>query len=174
MIGKRHVLKVTDGLFMREVEAVARDYPGIVLDEMDIDAMVAEIYLRPERFDVLLTSNMFGDILSNLCAALSGGLGLAAALNVGADHAAANAGHGSAPDIAGRGIANPTAIILSAAMLLRWLAGRGRPSRFATAATAIEHAVDTVLANPALRTRDLGGTETTSGFAAAVAARLGV
>ena len=90
--------------------------------------MAADLVMRPERYDVILTTNMFGDILSNEAVALSGGLGLAAALNVGERHAVANAGHGSAPDIAGKDIANPTGLMLSSAMLLDWLAERKRRS----------------------------------------------
>ena len=92
IVGKRHVLQVTDGLFMSAVRDVAKGFPDVDVYEMDVDAMAADLYLRPERFDVLLTSNMFGDILSNEAAALAGGLGLASALNVGDSHAAANAG----------------------------------------------------------------------------------
>src|SRR5208282_1720205 len=136
----RHVLQMTDGLFIREVEAEAAAHPSVTLREVDVDAMAAELYLSPERHDVILTTNMFGDILSNQAVAQSGGLGLAAALNVGDDHAAANAGHGSAPDIAGRGIANPVGLILSAAMLLRWWGERKSTEPFLIAATAIESA----------------------------------
>jgi len=168
MVGKRHVLQVTDGLFMQEVAAVAAAHPDVELREIDVDAMAAELYTAPERFDVILTTNMFGDILSNQAAALAGGLGLAAALNVGHDHAAANAGHGSAPDIAGLGIANPTSLVLSCALLLRWLAGNGRDPAFAEAAHAIEEAVDAVLADPRSRTRDLGGAADTATYAAAL------
>ncbi|MGK7871171.1 isocitrate/isopropylmalate dehydrogenase family protein [Falsiroseomonas sp. E2-1-a20] len=168
MVGKRHVLQVTDGLFMREVRAVAEQHPDITLREIDIDAMAADIYARPELFDVILTTNMFGDILSNLVNALAGGLGMASALNVGERHAAANAGHGSAPDIAGRGIANPSGIILSAAMLLRHLGlGQGSNSSVA-AAEAIERALDRAMTAAPTRTRDLGGTASTDAFADAI------
>jgi 3-isopropylmalate dehydrogenase len=173
MVGKRHVLQVTDGLFMREAEAVAREHPSVTLREIDIDAMAAELYTHPESFDVILTTNMFGDILSNQAVALSGGLGLAAALNVGDERAAANAGHGSAPDIAGRGIANPIGIILSSALLLRWYGATRRNNAFMAAAEAIEQAVDAVLPDPRRRTRDLGGDASTMGFAEAVCRELG-
>lgn len=168
MVGKRHVLQVTDGLFMREVEAVAADYADVEFREIDVDAMAAELYSRPERFDVILTTNMFGDILSNQAVALSGGLGLAGALNVGDGHAAANAGHGSAPDIAGRGIANPSGLILSTALLLRWLGVRDKNNAYAAAAGAIEGALDTVLGRRETRTQDLGGSATTASFARAL------
>lgn len=164
MVGKRHVMQVTDGLFMDAVAAVAADYPDIPVYEMDVDAMAADLYLRPSKFDVLLTTNMFGDILSNEAAALAGGLGLAGALNVGDDHAAANAGHGSAPDIAGLGVANPTSLIISSALLLGWWGDRTENPAFTDAAAAIDTAIDAVLAGGENRTRDLGGTATTAQF----------
>jgi isocitrate/isopropylmalate dehydrogenase len=167
-VGKQHVLQITDGLFMSEAYAAGKDNPEVKLHEMDIDAMAADLYTRPQRHDVILITNMFGDILSNEAAALSGGLGLAAALNAGDEHAVANAGHGSAPDIAGRGIANPTGIILSTAMLLEWLGVRHGKERFLEAASAIQSAVDAALANAEVRTGDLGGRGTTQGFADAV------
>ena len=164
VVGKRHVLQLTDGLFMREVWDVARDYPQVSLREMDVDAAAAALYLQPRDFDVVLVTNMFGDILSNLAVGLSGGLGLSASLNSGADHAAANAGHGSAPDIAGKGVANPTGLILSAAMLLDWLGKRHRAQVNHDAAEAIRVAVDQALASPETRTKDLGGRGTISEF----------
>ncbi len=173
MVGKRHVLQTTDGLFMREVEAVAARHPRITLREVDVDAMAAELYTHPESFDVVLTTNMFGDILSNQAVALSGGLGLAAALNAGDNHAAANAGHGSAPDIAGKGIANPIGLILSSALLLRWFAQRNAGEKFSAAAAAIEAAVDHTIEEDRLLTKDLGGSASTQVFAKAVAARVG-
>lgn len=172
MVGKRHVLRVTDGLFMAQVREVAADFPDIKLREIDIDAIAAEIYTRPEKFDVILTTNMFGDILSNLAAALSGGLGLSASLNMGEERAAANAGHGSAPDIAGRGIANPTSLILSSAMLLRWWGLRRGNAAFEAAATRIEEVVDAVLAAGKVRTPDLDGTSSTSEYACELGARI--
>lgn len=171
-VGKRHVLQITDGLFMREVEAEAALHPEIAYREVDVDAMAADLYTRPQRQDVILTTNMFGDILSNLAVALSGGLGLAAALNVGENHAAANAGHGSAPDIAARDIANPSGIILSSALLLRWLGSRhGRPE-YGHAASAIERALDVCVAEAGTRTVDLGGRAGTKDFAQAICASL--
>jgi 3-isopropylmalate dehydrogenase len=168
VVGKRHVLELTDGLFVREAEAVAERYSDIALREVDIDTMAASLYTRPESFDVILTSNMFGDILSNQAIAMAGGLGLAAALNAGDKRAAANAGHGSAPDIAGRNIANPTSLILSSAMLLEWLGRRNSRPALLDAATAIKNAVEDVLAIPEMRTTDLGGQATTSSFGIAV------
>lgn len=171
-VGKRHVLQLSDGIFIREVEAVAGDFPDVTWREMDVDAMAADIYTRPERHDVILITNMFGDILSNAACAMSGGLGLAAALNAGDRHAAANAGHGSAPDIAGKDIANPVGIILSCAMLLDWLGNRHGRADLRSAAAAIELAVDAALANPATRTGDLGGNCGTRAFGAAVVAAI--
>ena len=172
VVGKRHVLQMSDGLFMEPAYALAKTKPDIALREMDIDAMAADIYSRPERHDVILISNMFGDILSNLAVALSGGLGLAAAINAGDKHAIANAGHGSAPDIAGKGIANPTGMILSAGMLLEWLGIRHNKPAFQQAWRAIQAAVDAALADPAVRTGDLGGRGNTRGFAQAVVREL--
>lgn len=172
VVGKRHVLQMSDGLFMEPAYALARAKPDIALREMDIDAMAADIYSRPERHDVILISNMFGDILSNLAVALSGGLGLAAAINAGDTHAIANAGHGSAPDIAGKGIANPAGMILSAGMLLEWLGLRHDKPAFQQAWRAIQAAVDAALADPAVRTGDLGGRGNTRGFAEAVVKHL--
>ncbi len=173
VVGKRHVLQVTDGLFFREVEAEAQLHPDVTWREMDVDAMAADLYIRPEDHDVILTTNMFGDILSNQALALSGSLGLAQSLNMGDRHAAANAGHGSAPDIAGRGTANPAGLILSAAMLLRWLGAQHRRREFSDAAAAIEAAADTAMLDPASRTADLGGSGNTRLFAAAVIRCLG-
>ena len=162
VVGKRHVLQLGDGLFVGEAEKLAAAYRDVELREIDVDAMAADLVMRPERYDVLLTSNMFGDILSNEAVALSGGLGLAAALNVGEHHAVANAGHGSAPDIAGRNIANPAGLMLSCAMLLEWLGA-------SDAARALNAAIDHALQDPAARTADLGGRGTTSVFTDAVA-----
>jgi 3-isopropylmalate dehydrogenase len=161
-------MQVTDGLFMREVEKVAAEHPTVKLREIDIDAIAAELYIKPSAFDVILTTNMFGDILSNQVNALAGGLGLASALNVGDHHAAANAGHGSAPDIAGQGIANPSGLILSAALLLRHLGGRPDAHVFAEAAQSIEASLDLALERPETRTKDLGGHAGTIDFTKAV------
>lgn len=171
-VGKRHVLQMTDGLFMAPAYELADKHADITLREMDIDAMAADIYTRPERHDVILISNMFGDILSNLAVALSGGLGIAAAINAGDSHAIANAGHGSAPDIAGKGIANPSGMILSSALLLEWLGLRHDKPDYVRACAAIQAAVDVALADPAVRTGDLGGKGNTRSFADAVVAAL--
>jgi len=171
-VGKRHVLQLSDGIFIDQTTAVASMFPNVTWREMDVDAMAADLYTRPERHDVILITNMFGDILSNLAVAMSGSLGLAAALNAGEAHAVANAGHGSAPDIAGRDIANPTGLILSCAMLLDWLGNRHGRAPLSDAGHAIEAAVDAVLADPARRTADLGGRTGTRDFGAAVVGEL--
>ena len=171
-VGKRHVLQISDGLFFQEVKNVASEYPDVEWIEMDIDAVAADLYSRPDKFDVILITNMFGDILSNAAVAMSGSLGLAAALNAGDKHAMANAGHGSAPDIAGRGIANPTGLILSAAMLLDWLAEKRGLNSFAAAAAAIQNSVDLALSDQNNLTRDIGGDCSTESFAQAVVDQL--
>ena len=167
-VHKGNVLKVTDGLFMEAVREVAAEYPDVVLDEMLVDAMAAALVIHPETFDVVVTTNMFGDILSDEAAAVAGGLGLASGLNAGDDHAVAQAVHGSAPDITGQGIANPTALILSAAMLLDWLAARHGRNDMAAAAGCLETCVASVIADPVNHTPDLGGTASTAAFGEAV------
>ncbi|WP_366657677.1 isocitrate/isopropylmalate dehydrogenase family protein [Fodinicurvata sp. EGI_FJ10296] len=168
-VHKANVLKLSDGLFLEAVRAVAKEYPDVELDEVIIDAMAALLVRDPGRFDVVVTTNMYGDILSDEAGEIAGGLGIAPALNAGADHAVAQAVHGSAPDIAGQGIANPSALMLSTAMLLTWLGDRHGKSAFTEAAQALDQAVDMALANPATRTRDLGGSAGTMAFAETVA-----
>ena len=171
-VHKANVLKLTDGLFLREVRAVAADYPDLILDEVIVDAAAALLIRDPGRFDVMVTTNMFGDILSDEASELSGSLGLGGSINAGDDICVAQAQHGSAPDIAGQGVANPTSLILSAAMLLDWLGRRRADGTLRDAAARIEAAVDAVLADPARRTRDLGGPLGTTDFAAAVVGEL--
>jgi isocitrate/isopropylmalate dehydrogenase len=171
-VGKRHVLQLSDGIFIEQATNIARAFADVAWREMDIDAMAADLYTRPERHDVILITNMFGDILSNLAVAMSGSLGLAAALNAGERRAVANAGHGSAPDIAGKDIANPTGLILSCGMLLDWLGHRHGRDALRHAGLAVEAAVDAVLADHRLRTADLGGSTGTRAFGEAVVAQL--
>ena len=168
MVHKANVLKVTDGLFIKSVKEVSQNFPEITLDERLVDAMAADLIRRPDAFDVVVTTNMYGDILSDEAAALSGGLGLAGALNAGSDHAVAQAVHGSAPDIAGQGIANPVAVILSAAMLLEWLSIRKERPDLLHAATQVRTAIDYTLARPENHTPDLGGNATTETVARAI------
>lgn len=167
-VHKANVLRLSDGLFLREVQAVARDYPDVELEELLVDAAAALLVRSPERFDVLVTTNMYGDILSDEASELSGSLGLGGSINAGEEICVAQAQHGSAPDIAGKGIANPTSLILSAAMLLDWWGRRNGEDRLVAAAELITRAVDTVLADPHTRTADLGGTLSTSEFADAI------
>ena len=167
-VHKANVLKLSDGLFLREVRRVAECYPDVELDELIVDAAAAALIRRPDSFDVIVTTNMFGDILSDEASELSGSLGLGGSLSVGGDIAVAQAQHGSAPDIAGQSVANPTSLILSAAMLLRWIGHQHDDARFGEAARRIEQAVEAVLAVPESRTRDLGGTRGTQEFEASV------
>lgn len=168
IVTKSNVLKLSDGLFRNAARAGARDHSGVEIDEVLVDAMASLLVRSPERFDIVVTSNMFGDILSNLAAELSGGLGVAGSLNAGDGFAIAQAGHGSAPDIAGRGSANPAALILSAAMLIGWFGRRrGRPDLI-TAAQAMERAVEAALASGGALTADLGGSASTEDAAIAV------
>ena len=171
-VHKANVIKMSEALFLREARAVAAQFPEVKYEEQLVDSMAALLVRDAARFDVVVTTNMFGDILSDEAAELSGSLGLGAAINAGAGHCMAQAQHGSAPDIAGQGIANPASLILSAAMLLEWLGARHGRSAFAEAASAIERAVDHLLQRAETRTRDLGGSLGTQAFAAAVAARV--
>jgi 3-isopropylmalate dehydrogenase len=151
---------------------VAEEFPDVQLDELIVDAAAAALIRRPDEFDVIVTTNTFGDILSDEAAELSGSLGLGGSLNAGHDIAVAQAQHGSAPDIAGQGIANPTSLILSAAMLLDWRGRRDGNESLLAAAAAIEDAVSLALDDPTSRTRDVGGDLGTAEFADNVVARL--
>ena len=171
-VHKANVLKLSDGLFLREVRKVAADYPDVQLEELIVDAAAAHLIRRPDAFDVIVTTNMFGDILSDEAAELSGSLGLGGSVNRGDDLCVAQAQHGSAPDIAGQDRANPTSLILSAAMLLDWMASRHAAPHLAQAGQRIVAAVETVLADPASRTADLGGPLGTAAFTDRVIAAL--
>lgn len=167
-VHKVNVLKVTEGLFLREVRAVAEQFPDVQYEEQLVDSMAALLVRDAARFDVVVTTNMYGDILSDEAAELSGSLGLAASINAGDDHCMAQAQHGSAPDIAGQDRANPASLMLSAAMLLGWLGRRHGREAFGAAEQAIEAAVDAAIRDPRRRTRDLGGTLGTREFAQTV------
>ena len=156
IVHKANVLKIGDGMFLDICRETARAFPDLVVDDILVDAMMAHVVRQPDRFDVVVSTNMFGDILSDLTAELSGSLGLGGSLNVGADHAMAQAAHGSAPDIAGRDVANPFSLILSMALLLAWYGERSGASRFESAARAIENAV-TAAIEAGQSTRDVGG-----------------
>jgi 3-isopropylmalate dehydrogenase len=171
IVHKANVLKVTDGLFIESCRAVAKEFPGVAVDDVIVDAMMAHVVRNPQRFDVIVTTNMYGDILSDLTAELSGSLGLAASLNAGTDHGMAQAAHGSAPDIAGKNAANPLSLILSIAMLLAWHGRRTKTNTFVTAAAAIDKAVETAIAAKDA-TADIGGRLGTRETGEAVAARL--
>ena len=161
---------LTDGLFLKVTREVAAQFPDVKLEEEIVDAMAAKLVRMPEHFDVVLATNFYADILSDLAAELSGSLGLAGSVNAGESLCAAQAQHGSAPDLAGQDKANPTSLILSAAMLLDWISEKRRLQHYGEAARAIGAAVDRVLGDPAKRTADLGGKLGTRAFGAAVAA----
>ncbi len=172
VVHKANVFAISDGLFLECVHAVASEYPDVTLDESIIDAMAAKLVRTPDAFDVVVTTNMYGDILSDEATELAGGLGLGGALNAGDDHGVAQATHGAAPDIAGRGIANPAALMLSCAMLLEWLGVRHRRTDLSDASAELDSAIATALANDRARTPDVGGRGTTESFAGAVVAAL--
>jgi isocitrate dehydrogenase (NAD+) len=159
---KANVMRYSDGIFLRAAQDDAEEYPDIPWEHIHIDHLAARLLLSPQDFDVLLLPNLYGDILSDLCAGLVGGLGLIPGANIGWEYAVFEPVHGSAPDIAGRGVANPIAMVLSGAMMLRHLGELD-------AAAAVERAVDHVLERGDVRTGDLGGNATTSEMAAAIA-----
>jgi 3-isopropylmalate dehydrogenase len=171
-VHKANVLRVSDGLFLECVRGVASRYPEVEYEEKLIDAMAALLIRDPSVYDVIVTTNMFGDILSDEASELSGSLGLAASLNAGKDHGVAQAQHGSAPDIAGKDLANPSSLIGSAAMLLAWMGERRGEPALLRGAALIEAALDRVIAVPAHRTRDLGGPLGTAAFTALVVGAL--
>ena len=163
---KANIMRFSDGLFLSIGQIESEGHPDVWFEEMEIDQLSMRLVRESAEFDVLLLPNLYGDIISDLCAGLVGGLGLAAGANLGWEYAVFEPVHGSAPDIAGRGIANPIAMILSGAMLLRHL-------HEAAAATAVERAVDRVLERGDARTPDLGGTSSTDTVAAAIEGTLG-
>lgn len=167
-VHKQNVLKVTDGLFLGCCREVAARYPEVSYNELIVDAACAHLVRNPAAFDVICTTNMFGDILSDLASELSGGLGLAASINAGDGVAMAQAQHGSAPDIAGKAIANPASLIGSSGMLLEWLGVQKGRDDLTCAGREILAALDEAVSNPATRTRDIGGQLDTFAFAQAV------
>jgi isocitrate dehydrogenase (NAD+) len=154
-IHKANIMKVSDGLFLACAGQIAKHYPRIEYQEMIVDNACMQLVLRPGQFDILLLENLYGDIVSDLCAGLVGGLGVVPGANLGSRYAIFEAVHGTAPDIAGKNVANPVAAILSAAMMLRHLGESG-------AAARIEKAVKTVVGKRRYRTRDLGGQSSTT------------
>ncbi|ESR23737.1 isocitrate/isopropylmalate dehydrogenase family protein [Lutibaculum baratangense] len=172
-VHKGNVMRLSDGLYLECTREVAKRYPEVEYEERIIDAMAALLVRDASAFDVIVTTNMFGDILSDQASEIAGSLGLAASLNAGRDHAVAQAQHGSAPDIAGRGIANPASLIGSAAMLLHWLGTRRGDAAFQRAASMIQQALQATISAPETRTRDIGGSLGTDAFTGAVVGAIG-
>jgi len=171
-IHKANSFHMTDGLFLECVRNVAEEFPEVALDDLLVDASTAHLVKSPERFDVLVAENFYGDILSDLASELSGSLGLAGSIMAGDALCCAQAQHGSAPDIQGQDKANPTSMILSAAMLLEWIGEHRQRENYTKAGQAIQVAVDQVLADPATRTADIGGSIGTQAFGADVSKHL--
>jgi 3-isopropylmalate dehydrogenase len=171
-IHKDTVFKLGCGMFAEECRAVAAEFPDVAYEEIIVDTFAMRLVMTPQIYDVIVTTNMFGDILSDEAAGLVGGLGMAPALSAGPRHAMAQATHGSAPDIAGRNVANPYAMIVSAQMLLDWVGRTKSEPRATAAARAIERAVDATIAARDALTPDLGGAATTIEMGDAIAARV--
>ena len=167
LVHKANVLKALTGLFLETGREVAKEYAakGIECEDMIVDACAMKLVMNPWQFDVIVTTNLFGDILSDLNAGLVGGLGMAPAGNIGKDAAIFEAVHGSAPDIAGKGIANPLALVLSAAMMLDHVGHQDKAKR-------VRDAVDHTLVTDNVRTGDLGGKANTKEFTKAIISRL--
>jgi len=164
-VHKANIMKLGDGLFLRSVRGVAEQFPEITFDDRIVDAACMQLVVNPGQFDVLVLPNLYGDIVSDLCAGLVGGLGVVPGANLGSEIGVFEAVHGSAPDIAGKGVANPTALLLSALLMLRHI-GEG------AIADRIAAALGRVLADDQVRTRDLGGTASTAEFTHAICRRL--
>jgi isocitrate dehydrogenase (NAD+) len=164
-VHKANIMKMGDGLFLKCAREMAAQYPDIAYDERIVDAACMHLVLRPETFDVMVMPNLYGDIVSDLCAGLVGGLGVVGSANLGTEMAVFEAVHGTAPDIAGLDLANPTALLLSALMMLDHIGENGAGNR-------IRRALEGVLADGRARTRDLGGPASTTAFTDAVCAAL--
>jgi len=164
-VHKANIMKLGDGLFLKCAREVAAEYPDVEYTELIVDNASMQLVMRPETFDLLLLPNLYGDIVSDLAAGLVGGLGLVPGANMGEKYAVFEAVHGSAPDIAGKGVANPTALMESAVLMLRHLGERG-------AADRLQGAIERVYADGKTVTPDIGGTATTSEFTDAVIAGL--
>jgi isocitrate dehydrogenase (NAD+) len=164
-VHKANIMKLSDGLFLECFYKVSKDYPDIEADDKIVDNACMQLVMRPEQFDIMLLENLYGDIVSDLCAGLVGGLGLVPGANIGEHGAVFEAVHGSAPDIAGQGIANPTALLQTAILMLRYLGEREIAQR-------IENALFKVLKDGKIRTRDIGGEAKTAEFANAIIASL--
>jgi isocitrate dehydrogenase (NAD+) len=164
-VHKANIMKLSDGLFLECFYNVAKDFPEIIADDKIIDNCCMQLVMRPEQFDVMVMENLYGDIVSDLCAGLIGGLGLAPGANIGEQGAVFEAVHGSAPDIAGQGIANPTAVLMSGILMLKHIGETD-------AANRVEKAMMDVFIEGVVRTKDLGGTAKTDDFASAIIAKL--
>jgi isocitrate dehydrogenase (NAD+) len=164
-VHKANIMKMSDGLFLECCRNVARGHRGIAYDEIIVDNCCLQLVRDPSRFDMLLLENLYGDIVSDLCAGLVGGLGVVPGANLGESTAVFEAVHGSAPDIAGKGIANPTALLQSGILMLRHLGE-------AASATRVQEALESVLAKGSVRTQDLGGTATTAEYTDAIIAAM--
>ena len=157
-IHKANIMKLSDGLFLRSARLVAREWPDVRYEERIVDAACMQMVMKPSQFDVLVLPNLYGDIVSDLCAGLVGGLGVVGAANLGSEIGVFEAVHGSAPDLAGKNLANPTALLLSAVLMLRHIDAGSAADRIMTA-------LGRVLTERQVRTQDLGGTATTTEFA---------
>lgn len=160
-VHKANIMKLSDGLFLDCFRKQARDFPEIQAEEVIVDNLCMQLVRNPEKYDVLVMENLYGDIVSDLCAGLVGGLGVVPGANIGASTAVFEAVHGTAPDIAGKGLANPTALLLSAVMMLDYL-------NLTTEARRVEKALDTVFREGKVKTRDLGGSANTAEFTKAI------
>jgi isocitrate dehydrogenase (NAD+) len=165
VVHKANIMKLSDGLFMDCFYKVSKDYPNITADDRIVDNACMQLVMRPEQFDIMLLENLYGDIVSDLCAGLIGGLGLVPGANIGELGAVFEAVHGSAPDIAGQGIANPTALLQSAILMLRYLDERDVADR-------VERAMLKVFEEGRVRTRDIGGTSKTAEFTEAIISQI--
>jgi isocitrate dehydrogenase (NAD+) len=164
-VHKANIMKLSDGLFLKCFHKVGEDHPEIQAEDMIVDNASMQLVMRPEQFDILLCENLYGDIVSDLCAGLIGGLGLVPGANIGEKGAVFEAVHGSAPDIAGKGIANPTALLQSAILMLRYIDERA-------AAEKVQGAMLNVFEAGKVRTRDIGGKASTDEFADAIIAKM--
>jgi len=171
VIHKSNVMRVTDGLFSKVCKDISSEYPDIYTDEMYVDAAAMELIRSPQIFDVIVTTNMFGDILSDEAAMTIGGLGLAPGANIGDKYALFEPIHGCAPKLAGKKVANPTSMILSSKLMLEWLGKKYKDSSYLEAADSIERALIETL-NAKILTEDLGGTAKTNEFGGAISKRI--
>ena len=171
-VHKSNVMRVTDGLFAKSCETISKDYPEIKFEQMYVDACAMNLIRQPEAFDVIVTTNLFGDILSDESSQVVGGLGMAPAANIGDDFALFEPVHGAAFDIAGRQIANPSSFILSVKMMLDWLGKKYNDSKCFDVAQKLESTVHGVVANN-IKTKDIGGDKSTSEFTQEIIKNLG-